>query len=180
MTASREDLERLFEWAEVIDDASYYELLGILDLADAGAIKAAFHEFALAFHPDQHREGTEEERETARYVFQRGAEAYRVLSDPELRAKYDLALASGHLRLVAGEPAHRVSTAAALKSLEDVCNTPAAKLSARKADQQIGLGNLAEARRLLREALVQESYDNPALEERIEALELALFAMGGQ
>lgn len=178
MSAGGEELERLRTWAELIDDATYYEVLGILDLADAGAIKAAFHEFALAFHPDQHLGGTDEQRGAARYVFQRGAEAYRVLSDPELRAKYDLALASGHLRLVAGEPAHRVSSAAALKSLEDVCKTPAAKLSARKADQQIGLGDLAEARRLLREALMQESEDNPDLEERIEALELALFAMG--
>ena len=108
--ASDEDRERLEAWVDVIEDSSYYEVLGVLDLADAAAIQAAFHEFALAFHPDGHEDGTEAERAAARYVFRRGAEAYRVLSDPDLRAKYDLALASGHLRLIGGEPSHRVAT----------------------------------------------------------------------
>jgi curved DNA-binding protein CbpA len=177
--AGGSELERLRAWAEVLDDSNYYELLGVLDLADAAAIKVAFHEFALAFHPDAHADGSEAQREAARHVFRRGAEAYRVLSDPDLRARYDLALAGGHLRLLGGEPAHRVQTKGTLQSLEDLCSSPAAKLSARKADEQIGLGNLGAARRLLQEALGQEGYENPPLEERIEALDLALFAMGG-
>jgi len=178
MTFRSEDLERLREWAELIEDSSYYELLGVLDLADADAIKAAFHEFALAFHPDLYVECSEQERSAASYVFRRGAEAYRVLSDPDLRSKYDLALARGHLRLVGGQPGERV-VEGALKSLEDVCNSPAAKLSARRADELIGKGQLEEARRLLKEALAHEGYDNPELDERIEALDTALFAMGG-
>jgi curved DNA-binding protein CbpA len=173
-----DDLERLRAWTEVVEESSYYELLGVLDLADAAAIQAAFHEFALAFHPDLYESGTEQVRAAARYVFRRGAEAYRVLSDPELRPKYDLALARGHLRLLGGEPAQRV-VEGALQSLDDLCKTPAARHAARRADELIGKGDLSGARRLLKDALAHDGYDNAALEERIEALDLALFAMGG-
>ncbi len=166
-----DDLEHLAAWVEVIDDSSYYELLGVLELADGASIQTAFHEFALAFHPDVYADSNDEQREAARYVFRRGAEAYRVLSDPELRAKYDLALASGHLRLIGGEPSHRVQGETALQSL-------AARLLARRADEQIGLGKLAEARRLLQDAMSLEGYENPRLAERIEALAVALFARG--
>jgi curved DNA-binding protein CbpA len=176
--ASAEDRERLQAWVEVIDDSSYYELLGVLELADAAAIQAAFHEFALAFHPDVHEGGTEAELAASRYVFRRGAEAYRVLADPELRARYDLALASGHLRLIGGEPAHRVQTETSLRSLEDLCESPAAKLLARRADEAIGLGKLADARYLLQDAMKLEEKRNPELMERIEALVMALFARG--
>jgi curved DNA-binding protein CbpA len=176
--ASAEDRERLQAWVEVLDDSSYYELLGVLELADAAAIQAAFHEFALAFHPDVHEGGTEGERAASRYVFRRGAEAYRVLADPELRARYDLALASGHLRLIGGEPAHRVQTETSLRSLEDLCESPAAKLLARRADEAIGLGKLADARYLLQDAMSLEEERNPELVERIEALAMALFARG--
>jgi curved DNA-binding protein CbpA len=173
--ARDEDLERLRAWSEVLEDSSYYELLGVLELADAAAIQAAFHEFALAFHPDVHRSAEADVAAMADRVFRRGAEAYRVLSNPTLRAEYDLALARGQLRLVEG--AARGRTPGALRSLEDLCRTPAARLSARKADQQIGEGNLREARRLLREAIAQDG-DNPELEGRLEALDGALFVMG--
>jgi DnaJ-class molecular chaperone len=173
-----DELDRLATWAEVIDDSSYYEILGVLELADGDAIQDAFHQFALAFHPDMHAGGSDLERRVAEYVFRRGAEAYRVLSDPELRARYDLALARGSLRLIAGEAGGRSSGSGGLQSLEDVCKTPAARLAARRADEYIGRNDLKEARRLLREALTLDGYDNPALEERIEALEMLLFASG--
>lgn len=174
MTAPQ-DLERLASWSEVLDDSSYYELLGVLELADAAAIQAAFHEFALSFHPDVHRTSPPEVMAMADRVFRRGTEAYRILSSPELRASYDLALARGQLRLVEGAVAGR--TPGALRSLEDLCTSAAARLSARKADHEIGAGNLREARRLLQEAISQDG-ENPALEERLEALDSALFMMG--
>jgi curved DNA-binding protein CbpA len=176
--ATAEDRERLQAWIEVLDDSSYYELLGVLELADGASIQAAFHEFALAFHPDGHEDGTEATRTAARFVFRRGAEAYRVLSDPELRARYDLAMASGHLRLIGGEPAHRVQTENNLRSLEDLCDSPAAKLLARRADEQINLGKLEEARWLLQDAMKMEDHKSEELADRIDALALALFARG--
>ncbi len=93
--------------------------------------------------------------------------------------KYDLALAGGYLRLVAGEPTSRAHGKVALQSLEDICKTPAARSSARRADDLIGQGRLSEARAVLKDALSQEGYENPILEDRIEALDLAIFATGG-
>jgi DnaJ-class molecular chaperone len=174
-----DERERLASWAELVDDSTYYEILGVLELADGVAIQAAFHDFALAFHPDMHVGGSALQRGAAEYVFRRGAEAYRVLSHPELRPRYDLAVARGRLRLLDEDTSGNQRGQSSLQSLEDVCKTPAARLAARRADECIGQGDLEAARRLLREALTHDGYDNPALEERIEALDFVLFAGGG-
>jgi hypothetical protein len=64
------------------------------------------------------------------------------------------------------------------RSLVDVCRSPAAKLHAGRADEHISAGDLTAARKELNEALAQDDYDNAELEERIEALDLAVFAGG--
>jgi len=183
-----DDLERLREWADILDDSNYYEILDLLELADEGAIRSSFKTFSLAFHPDLHLDSPEEHRALARRIFQRGAEAYRVLSDPTLRTAYDLALAQGHVRLVEGSasvaPATRASSRAPspsskrVRTLEEIARTPAAKLSAMKAEHEITLGNFQSARRLLKEALAQDDSENPELEDRIEGLDVAIFAKG--
>src|SRR3978361_796635 len=110
MLADDANLERVYEWAAVLDEPTYYELLGVLEIADDASVKAAFHEFALAFHPDSHLDYDAETATVLRRVFQRGAEAYRVLSHPELRPRYDLALAKGQLRLRGRQLARRAAT----------------------------------------------------------------------
>jgi curved DNA-binding protein CbpA len=184
------DLERLRDWAEILEDSNYYEILDLLELADDDAIRASFKTFSLAFHPDMHLDSPEEYRHLARRIFQRGAEAYRVLSDPTLRSAYDLALAQGRLRLVEGATSRAppaspgsksgapTSAAPRARTLEDVARTPAAKLSASKAERDITLGDFESARRYLKEALAQDDYENAELEERIEGLDVAIFAKG--
>jgi molecular chaperone DnaJ len=61
----------------------YYEVLGVPREADAKAIKDAFRELALRYHPDRNKEPGAEDR------FKEIAEAYAVLSDPTKRAEYD-------------------------------------------------------------------------------------------
>lgn len=61
----------------------YYEVLGVARGADAKAIKDAFRELALRYHPDRNKEPGAEER------FKDIAEAYAILSDPKKRADYD-------------------------------------------------------------------------------------------
>lgn len=61
----------------------YYEVLGVSKEADAKAIKAAFRELALKYHPDRNKAPDAEEK------FKEIAEAYAVLSDPKKRASYD-------------------------------------------------------------------------------------------
>lgn len=184
---SPEDLQRLRDWAEVLDDSTYYEILDLLELADDAAIRASFKTFSLAFHPDVHLQAQPEYRDLARRIFQRGAEAYRVLSDPELRAEYDLALAQGRLRLTHAPPSEEPrstapsahpSAGSRIKTLEDIARSPAAKLNAKKAEHEINRGEFENARRFLKEALAQDDYDNPELEDRIDALDGAIFAKG--
>jgi molecular chaperone DnaJ len=61
----------------------YYEVLGVARDADAKAIKDAFRELALRYHPDRNKEPGAEDR------FKEIAEAYAILSDPQKRADYD-------------------------------------------------------------------------------------------
>jgi curved DNA-binding protein CbpA len=171
------DTERIFEWDATLDDASYYEILSVLEIADEQAIRVAFREFALAFHPDMHGDAPEDALVAVRRIFQRGAEAYRVLCDPELRVRYDMALAKGLLRLEQSEVKHaRIETG--VRSLDELCRSAAAKLCAQKADRLISEGDLAGAMRELKLALAHDGDANPALAERIEDLDVALYAMG--
>ena len=61
----------------------YYEVLGVARDADQKAIKNAFRELAMKYHPDRNKAPDAEEK------FKEIAEAYAVLSDPEKRARYD-------------------------------------------------------------------------------------------
>jgi molecular chaperone DnaJ len=58
-------------------------VLGIAKDADQKAIKDAFRNLAMKYHPDRNKEPGAEER------FKEIAEAYAVLSDPKKRAEYD-------------------------------------------------------------------------------------------
>jgi curved DNA-binding protein CbpA len=178
MSGERE-LETLRAWAVAVDSASYYEILGVLDAADDDAIVRAFHRFATAFHPDVQTGAPAEARVYFNMVFSAGAEAYRVLKDPALRARYDQALARGDIRLRPdSEFAQPGPGARRYASLEDLSKSPGARLHARRADAYIGAGDLRSARAELQRALADDGYDNQDLEERLDALALALFATG--
>jgi len=177
MLADDADIERVYEWAAVLDESTYYELLGVLEIADDASIKSAFHEFALAFHPDAHLDFDPETLAVCRRLFQRGAEAYRVLSHPELRPAYDLALAKGQLRLGGSEVPRVANVGVGAKSLDELCQTASARRYASRADALISQGDLQAAKRELMLAL-REDGENAELAERLDALDLALFAMG--
>lgn len=61
----------------------YYEVLGVPREADAKAIKDAFRELAMQYHPDRNKSPDAEGR------FKEIAEAYAILSDPKKRTEYD-------------------------------------------------------------------------------------------
>ncbi|HEY3495844.1 MAG TPA: DnaJ domain-containing protein [Polyangiaceae bacterium] len=170
------DRARLEAWDDVLDDSSYYEILGVLELADADAIRTAFHEFALAFHPDAQLHLDAAARSLVQRVFQRGVEAYRVLGVSELRSAYDLALAKGELRLeVRSGP--REDTG--LRSLDELCRSPGAKLHAKRAEDFITQGQLGRAADELLRALRAEDGPNAELAERLGALN-ALVRLGSE
>src|SRR5690606_25534016 len=61
-----------------------YEVLGVPRDADAAAVKRAFRQQAMRYHPDRNP-GDEQAEER----FKELSEAYAVLRDPESRARYD-------------------------------------------------------------------------------------------
>jgi DnaJ family protein C protein 3 len=66
----------------------YYKILGVPRNAKEKEIKKAYREKALEWHPDKHK--GEEEKLLAEKKFQEIAEAAEVLSDADLRRKYDV------------------------------------------------------------------------------------------
>ena len=67
-----------------VKDMFYYECLEVSSNAESGVIKRQYYLLARKYHPDKNPGDTE-----AAEKFKNIAEAYQVLSDKELRAKYD-------------------------------------------------------------------------------------------
>lgn len=65
-------------------EKNYYKILGVSRTADKKAIKKAYRDLALKWHPDK-----AEDKEKAEKMFQDISEAYEVLSNEETRGKYD-------------------------------------------------------------------------------------------
>ncbi|KAL3239902.1 Djp1p [Nakaseomyces bracarensis] len=68
----------------MVVDTSYYELLGVQSTASAVEIKKAYRKKSIIEHPDKNPDDP-----TATERFQAISEAYQVLGNAELRAKYD-------------------------------------------------------------------------------------------
>ena len=62
----------------------YYKVLGISRDTSLDQIKKAYRKLAIKYHPDRNPDNPEAEEK-----FKEASEAYRVLSDPETRARYD-------------------------------------------------------------------------------------------
>lgn len=68
-------------------EKDHYERLGVIDTAELAVIKAAYKALMQIYHPD--RFDSEIEKANATQIAKEINEAYRVLSDPLLRKKYD-------------------------------------------------------------------------------------------
>ena len=64
---------------------NYYALLGVLPTADIIVIRAAYKALVQRYHPDRYHGDIAE----ANRIMAELNEAYKVLSDPELRKRYD-------------------------------------------------------------------------------------------
>ncbi len=161
-------IEALLSRLSTLEEKSYYEILRVPSGSSAADVKEAFHEFALACHPDQYVEETPEVARAASEIFKRGVEAYKVLSRPVWRAKYDEGLTKGKLRFVVGE-APETPPPPKMRTLEDIARSPRAKEHALRADRLISSGRLEDARIALVTALQHEP-DNGELKERLGVL----------
>jgi curved DNA-binding protein CbpA len=150
-----------------LDEVDYYELLALPHDADSDAVKAAFHAFARRYHPDLEAEDPQEQLRRTR-IYQRGTEAYRVLSNPEQRRLYDAALADGNLRFDPSQAraVRRPTGPPGPGSLR----TGKARPFLAKAEQALRAGDQAQARLNLQIALQHEPA-NPEIEARLAELE---------
>ncbi|MBT8496190.1 MAG: DnaJ domain-containing protein, partial [Deltaproteobacteria bacterium] len=62
----------------------FYEVLGVARDAGDSEIKRAYRKLAMEHHPDRNPDDPEAEEK-----FKEASNAYKVLSDPEQRARYD-------------------------------------------------------------------------------------------
>ena len=70
-------------------EEDYYKLLNVSRSATSREIKRAYHRLAVEYHPDKNKDKDEAEREEAETKFKAMAQAYEILSDDDLRRKYD-------------------------------------------------------------------------------------------
>jgi curved DNA-binding protein CbpA len=168
------DRQAIGEWLRALDGFTYYVLLGVANDASPDELKEAFHAFAETFHPDGHTGRPHDEREGIARIFRRGTEAYRVLSDPPLRAGYDASLAEGVAPSVASHrsslPPSREQIQRGPKRLEDTIRAPNARPFARSAEELAKKGDFKQAKIQLTMARHYEP-NNPALEAFLKELE---------
>lgn len=166
-TLAEAQSELLADWAQRLDSFTYYNILAVAPSATPDEVQNAFHAFCTRFHPDKHRGRAESERTTVARIFRRGAEAYRILSDPDSRARYDAGLGRGEARAsmaVRGAVADpRASVAPKAMRLEDTVRNPAARQFARRAEELARLGDRPQAKLQLSLAMNMDP-KNEALE----------------
>ncbi len=155
-----------------LDQLDYYTLLSLEQDASSDAIRAAFHEFALRYHPDRFSEAPPEKRARASQIYRRGAEAYRVLMDPGRRRQYDEQLARGRLRF---DPETDKQSIRPTSSTRLSVSSPRARPFATKALQAFNQGDYKTAKLNLKMALQHEP-DNALLKARLADVEQKLRA----
>jgi curved DNA-binding protein CbpA len=190
------DSDTIRAWLAAIDTLSYYELLGITPQAGADQVRKAFYRFATDFHPDGHAMRPAGERTSINTVFKRGAEAYRVLSDAQLRQRYDEARPGGNAAaraaLMAPRPqgaqvmrAPAPSLAPPVASAEvapgsrrdpvDYVKQPRARPFAQKAEELAKKKDFGKAKLQLKLAINMDP-DNPTLEKYLMELDAQIAA----
>lgn len=167
------------QWLTALDHLSFYELFRVETSATYDDLRHAFHAFAEIFHPDVHTWRPHGEQAAIGYIFRRGTEAYRVLADPQLRLRYDEALANGILRpeslVVESEQGPRsiAPNAAQSNRLVDRIKNPGARPFVLRAEELAKKGDPKQAKIQLVMAMHMDP-KNPALEGFAKELDEAV------
>lgn len=179
MTTPTMDGQAIRQWLEVLDAVSYYELFRLTPTATFDELRVAFHAFCEVFHPDVHRWRPPHEQVGIGVIYRRGAEAFRILSEPMLRLRYDEALAQGHVRperLLFEMDAPRPSMAPpGPQRLVDKLRNAGARPFVLRAEELFKKGDPKQAKIQLVMAMHMDA-QNPALEEFGRELDQAIKA----
>jgi len=85
----REELERAKrEWKKQ-RRKDYYKILNVKKYVQPKKLKKAFRKCAIKYHPDKHAKASDEEKEIAEDKYKECVEANDILSDADLRRRYD-------------------------------------------------------------------------------------------
>jgi DnaJ-class molecular chaperone len=168
----------ILDWLQVLDELTYYELLGIAPSADADDVRTAFHAFCDTFHPDRHFGRSHGERESISTIFKRATEAHLVLSDAALRGRYDVQIAASARsrppRVSFSPHSHPPQgQSAGPAKLEDAARSQTARPFARRADELIQAGDFRQAKLQLVMANHMDP-DNDALQAALKDVETKL------
>lgn len=104
-----------------LDQLTYYQLLNVSSSTGIDDIKIAFYRFARIYHPDLHRDKSQNIQEKVDKIFKRMNEAYRVLTDSHQKKMYEIALARGEKRIYATKSSEKINIIApeaALRTLD--------------------------------------------------------------
>jgi curved DNA-binding protein CbpA len=160
-----------------LEQLDYYTLLQVTEQASADEIRNAFHRFAAKYHPDRFAgAGADEAKvDRAAQIYRRGAEAYKVLTDPRRRKLYDAGLAQGRVRL--DPQAEPPAEAPTVGQWPIKVKTPLARPFAIKAEQLYKAGDWGNAKTNLKLAL-QKDKGNQQIELLIADVDKKLAALG--
>ena len=101
--ADEQKKQEILALARVLAAMDYYQTLKVDRKAPLQEVKKAFFRESQAYHPDRFYSSTDGElKDAVMAVYKRIAEAYAVVRDPELRAKYDAQLAASAASVAAG------------------------------------------------------------------------------
>lgn len=150
---------------------NYFRVLRLPEGAPHHNVVKAFDALSLRYHPDRYSQFRHERWgavvfDEANKLYKLITEAYSVLSDRKLRARYEQAMARGELRL---DPAE-VDAASGPKSLEELSANPAAKKFLRLAQTSVAARDWANAIQNLKFAQSMEP-GNTAIAEKIVEIE---------
>ena len=156
-----------------LQELDYYTLLQVPENASSDDVRRAFHRFAAKYHPDRFAgAGAEASKvERAAEIYRRGAEAYKVLTDPARRKLYDAGLAEGRLRFDATAPAHAETPEVGQWPIK--VKSPLARPFAIKAEQLYKAGDFGNAKMNLKLAL-QKDAGNQQIQRLLEDIERRL------
>jgi len=96
VTAKSQEKGSLFNWNNLWQSQTYYEVLQVNELATVKEIKKAYRKMAVIMHPDKLDIRTDEDKISAEKNFIQLARAYEILSDDKVkRRRYDCLVKEG-------------------------------------------------------------------------------------
>jgi curved DNA-binding protein CbpA len=150
-----------------MDELDYYAILNVPADATVDAIKEGFRAFARRFHPDRFA-GDPERVSQATRIYQRGTEAYRVLTNLEQRRIYDSQRSQGQLRMDPEVARRSVRPSAAPARVDSVA--PRARPFAARAEQALRNGDIKQAR-LNYQIALQHDPNSETLQKKLADVE---------